>query len=237
MKHREQEHMWLRHNTGGTRTRTPTRASAHSLPQRTFLSFQRQPQSERRRTIQTFLTLTGTRRRVVDWKLHLMEIQRNSNLFFISLHSEKNRRVSESLRKLLLWQFCNSSNEKQKKAKKTPQKAKKLKASGKKEKKTKSHYKVYFPLLCGSLKKQIAFQYFINKWVCEQWPSDGSIVSEPNCRMPQAGQPPGWLHSSSRESAKKKFVREKEREEEPLWRVSVSVFDCTRCFVRRPYLW
>lgn len=46
----------------------------------------------------------------------------------------------------------------------------------------KSHYKDYFPHLCGSVRKQIAFQYFINKWVCEQWQSDGSIVLKPKTR-------------------------------------------------------
>lgn len=41
----------------------------------------------------------------------------------------------------------------------------------------KSHYKDYFPHLCASVRKQIAFQHFINEPAAsEQWPSDGSIV-------------------------------------------------------------
>lgn len=39
-----------------------------------------------------------------------------------------------------------------------------------------THYKDYFPHLRGSLKEQIAIQYFINNWACEQWQSDSSIV-------------------------------------------------------------
>lgn len=131
---------------------------------------------------------------------------------------------------------ANSSSDSTVTHQKTKKIHEKLKASEKKEKKTKSHYKVYFLLLCGSLKKQIAFQYFINKWVCEQWPSDGSIVSEPNSRMPQARQSPCWLHFSSRESAKKKSLCAREKERKPPWRTA-SLCLTVYCFVRALYLW
>lgn len=61
-------------------------------PQRTFLSFQlrQMPPSERSHIVQTSLPLAVMRRRVVDWKLCLMEFQRNSNLFpFTSLGGEQ----------------------------------------------------------------------------------------------------------------------------------------------------
>lgn len=67
--------------------------------------------------------------------------------------------------------------------------------------KKKSHYKDYFPPLCGWVQKQIAFQYFINKWACEQWRTDGSIVLKPNSWMQEGKRSLRCLRSRS-QSAK-----------------------------------
>ena len=115
----------------------------------------------------------------VRWVASWLEITLNGmweNLKHVSLHflwKEQKERV------VALTSFAPSAS-----SVTHQQTKKKAESVGKKEKK--SHYKDYFPLLCGSVRMPIAFHYFINKWVCEQRQSGGSIVLKPKSWMPEA---------------------------------------------------
>lgn len=116
-----------------------------------------------------------------DWKSRLMVFRRPRDMCFLG-EWERTKEWARVVNLPPSCHFCRKSKG-----------TKKLKAL-----KKKSHYKDYFPPLCGWVQKQIVFQYFINKWACEQWWTDGSIVLKRNSRgriviTPSARSAPVYL--------------------------------------------